>query len=308
MSRIQVIFSLSAVIFLCLPLISASADAATSDQVAQVFPDILGRPNSPANIAFETWRIDSGMDTLQNCRAQVANSQEAANDINDIFLKLVGRPSPAPSTAYQQWRMGLGQQTLGLFRIQTAYSAESVAYLHIVTPVNYQAAGDCQTDDTQALRNFFQVGGRLLAPPGGCYRVSDTIRVPSRVIVSGDGPSSLIKMVLPQGSPVRAVLDLSGSGLQTTSLIQLSNFAVDGGNPSVGYLAAPVSYSGNLFGCRIDGTRIRGKINFSDPEQRPQRIRLPKGKSLSDTKFPGKLKCLYEKIKDLFQPKDGTGR
>ena len=87
MSRIQVIFSLSAVIFLCLPLISASADASTSDQVAQVLPDILGLPNLPANIAFETWRIDSGMDTLQNYRAQVANSQEAANDINDIFLK-----------------------------------------------------------------------------------------------------------------------------------------------------------------------------------------------------------------------------
>ena len=230
-----------------LVLVFASASlASTDEQVKRIFPDILGRNDSPDDIAFVSWRIASGMESLQNYRSTVALSPEAAYAINNVFLEVVGRPNTPESTAYQQHLMGLGQQTLNHYRIISAYSIESMMFLRIVSPLSFQAAGDCVTDDTLALQKFFQVGRRLLAPPGGCYKISDTITVPSNVVVTGEGPQSLIKMVLSRGAPVRAVLDLSGSGLHSISGIQLSNFAIDGGNPVAGFLSAPSAYSGSL--------------------------------------------------------------
>lgn len=113
-----------------------------------------------------------------------------------------------------------------------------------LTPFDFGAKGDCATDDTAKLQAFFNVGGYLPIPSGGCYKVTASVKVPSNVSVQGAGPAALIKLVLPAGTPAVPVLDLSGSGIGTTSNISLSNFAVDGGN-AVG-LAAPTIYSANI--------------------------------------------------------------
>ena len=113
------------------------------------------------------------------------------------------------------------------------------------TPADFGAKGDCATDDTAALQAFFDVGGILPVPSGGCYLVTNTIRVPSNVTVQGDGQAALITLVLPNRTPAVPVLDLSGSGLGTTSGISLANFAIDGGM-STAALAPPVVYGGAI--------------------------------------------------------------
>ncbi len=99
------------------------------------------------------------------------------------------------------------------------------------TPADFGAVGDCVTDDSEALQRFFNVGGLLAAPRGSCYRVSRSIKIPSNIVVVGEGKKSLIKIIPPAGTrpPIVPVLDLAGSGSRSTARITLKNFAVDGG-------------------------------------------------------------------------------
>lgn len=109
---------------------------------------------------------------------------------------------------------------------------------------NFGLKGDCQTDDTEALRNFFKKGGLLKKPSGSCYLISDTIFIPSNIEVHGQGKSTLIKMQVPYGSYARPVLDLSGSGSRATANIHLSKFAIDAGGQFMN--RPPIKYNGNI--------------------------------------------------------------
>lgn len=107
------------------------------------------------------------------------------------------------------------------------------------------AKGDCSTDDTTPLQTWLTAGGGTLPiPPGGCFKVTATLTVPSNAIVVGMGPGALIKLVLTAGAAAEPVLDLNGSGATTTTGIFLSNFAVDGGE-GVG-LGAPTGRGGSV--------------------------------------------------------------
>lgn len=99
------------------------------------------------------------------------------------------------------------------------------------TSADFGVVGDCVKDDTEALQKFFNVGGLLKDPTGACYRVTQSIKIPSNITVIGEGQSTLIKLIPPEGTrpPIVPVLDLAGSGTRTTAHITLSNFAVDGG-------------------------------------------------------------------------------
>jgi hypothetical protein len=96
-------------------------------------------------------------------------------------------------------------------------------------------------DDTAAVQAIFSEGGEL---PAGCFKLTDTIMVPSNVAISGAGAESMLRLVLPAGSPARPVLDLSGSGIATTTGIALSDFSIDAGAISSS-LAAPIIYGAN---------------------------------------------------------------
>ncbi len=104
--------------------------------------------------------------------------------------------------------------------------------------------GDCQSDDTQALQNFFNRGGILKKPIGGCYLIQDTIYVPSNIQVQGEGVETLIKLQVPMNSAARPVLDLSGSGNQTTINVHISNLSIDAGGDRMTKL--PSKFNGNI--------------------------------------------------------------
>lgn len=121
---------------------------------------------------------------------------------------------------------------------------ESSLFGRTPVPADYGAKGDCSTNDTTAMQSFFNGGsGYVSIPSGGCYKVTNSVKIPSNSSFTGAGPAALIKLVLAGGSPAVPVLDLSGSGQTTTTGISLGNFAVDGGNAAG--LSAPVVYSGN---------------------------------------------------------------
>jgi len=103
--------------------------------------------------------------------------------------------------------------------------------------------GDCKTDDTAALQNFFNKGGILKKPIGGCYLITDTIFIPSNIQVQGEGLETLIKLEVPAGSAARPVLDFSGSGNRTTVNIHISNLSIDAGGSQ---MAMPAKYNGNI--------------------------------------------------------------
>jgi hypothetical protein len=112
------------------------------------------------------------------------------------------------------------------------------------TSTDFGLVGDCRTDETQQLQNFFNKGGLLKKPSGGCYLITDTIFIPSNIQVEGEGLDTLIKLQVPLNSSARPVLDFSGSGTRTTTNVHISKLAVDAGGDRM--TQVPSKYNGNI--------------------------------------------------------------
>lgn len=101
----------------------------------------------------------------------------------------------------------------------------------------YGAVGDGVTDDTAALQAWLNAGGGYLPP--GTYKITARLVLPANCRIVGAGAVSLIKLVLPDSTPVVPVIDSTSA----SSYVKLRDFAVD---QNAAALAQNTCYGGDL--------------------------------------------------------------
>jgi hypothetical protein len=131
----------------------------------------------------------------------------------------------------------------------------------MLTPQAFVATAGSGSDDTAALNAWLAAGGGLLpVPSAGFYKISGTlVIVNANTRIIGQGPVSLIKLVLPAGAAAVPVIDVQSTATGTL----LWDFACDGGAAA---LAQNTVYGGNAIApsgilvqadyCHVSGLRV----------------------------------------------------